>query len=704
MKNSVFYLANLCCSTEEALIRSRLERMPGISDLKFNVMEHRVVVIHSLPDDQPILAALEQLGMGPRGEDASQPESRQGSRWETLALVCAGVLASASEVLAYLGWHESSPYLVAMAAGSMLLSGRDTLRKGALAMRSLTLNINFLMSVAVIGAMAIGQWPEAAMVCFLFALAEKIEGHALDSARNAIRALMELSPDSATLVDASGRETRVDADQITPGQRLRVKPGERVPLDGQVVSGSSSINQAPITGESVPVEKRPGDPVFAGTVNERGSFDFTVTAARGQTTLDRIVASVQQAQSERAPTQRTVDQIARYYTPAMLLLALGLATIPPLALGAPALPWVYRGLTLLVVACPCALVISTPVTVVSGLAAAARNGFLIKGGVYLENGRRLRAIALDKTGTLTEGKPEVTDLITLSALTTEEVLSLTASLEAHSEHPLAAAILARSKARESPPEVADFEALVGRGIRGRVDGKLYSVGSYRMVGEAGLETDELKAHWEKLEQAGKSVLFLLDDSAVLGLIAVADRVRASSVAAVGRLRQLGVETVLLSGDHQKTAEVIAAEVGIEQARGNLLPEDKLREIESLLQRYGYVGMVGDGINDAPALARASVGFAMGAAGTASALETADVALMQDDLGRLPQFIELSRQTGRILLQNIVFSLTVKFVAVALTFTGHLTLWLAIFADMGASLLVIANGLRLLRFGRGAPPA
>ena len=703
MKQAIFYLAKMDCPTEEGLIRNRLQAMPGVENLKFNLMQHRLTVSHTLSDDEALLNTLEQLGMQPRRDMGQAAPEQTRSRAFWVALGSAGALAVLCEILAYRGAPESSPPLIALAAVSMLLGGRDTFKKGFIALRSFTLNVNFLMSVAVIGAIAIGEWPEAAMVTFLFAVAETIESYSLDRARNAIRALMELSPEMATVLDETGKESQVRAEEVGLEQLLRVKPGERIPLDGLLVTGNSAVNQAPITGESLPVEKRPGDTVFAGTVNERGTFDFKVTAARGSTTLDRIVAAVQEAQGERAPTQRFVDRFAAYYTPTMLVISVLIATIPPLAMGAPALPWIYRALTLLVVACPCALVISTPVTVVSGLAAGARAGILVKGGVYLENGRRLRAVALDKTGTITEGRPKVTDLRPLvEELTGEELLKLIASLESRSEHPVASAIMARweqDRSGEALYSVDDFEALVGRGLRGQVNGQAYRIGSYRLVQESHLNNPELNTEVEALETQGKTVVFLLDHgkAKVLGLIAVADQIRSTSVEAVQRLRQLGIEPMMLTGDNQNTAQAIAAQVGIENVSGNLLPEDKLRIIEQALQRYGHVGMVGDGINDAPALARSSIGFAMGAAGTATALETADVALMQDDLRRLPDFVLLSRQTARTLNQNIAFSLVVKLIFFGLTLSGHVTLWMAIFADLGASLIVIANGLRLLGF-------
>jgi len=691
LKEATFYLANLCCSSEENLVRKQLSSMAGVTDLKFQMMERRLTVQHQLEDERPIFHALVKMGMGPRVQALSQPEA--GARRKFfLALGLSGFLAVACEVLAYRGQAETSGLVVGLALLSMVLSGRETFAKGWAALRSLTFNMNFLMTTAILGAMFIGEWPEAAMVTFLFSVAETVEGYSLDRARNAIRALMELSPEKATIVGESGQESQVPAEQVRLGSLARVKPGERIPLDGTVVSGASSVNQAPITGESLPVAKQSGDAVFAGTINERGTFDFEVTAVRGNTTLDRIVTAVQAAQEERAPTQRFVDRFAAYYTPAMMVLAILVALVPPLVFAAPFSVWIYRALTLLVVACPCALVISTPVTVVSGLAAAARAGILIKGGVHLENGRRLRAIALDKTGTLTQGKPVVTAVLSKSALSKDEVLGLLASLESRSEHPLAGAVLS-SWGDRALQQVNEFEALVGLGLRGVIQGKTYRAGSARLVQEAGLAVPDLT----DLETAGKTALFLLDDSQVLGVVAVSDPIRENSKAVVARLKSLGILPLMLSGDDQKTAVAIADQLDIQEVAGNLLPEDKLKAIEQALERFGYVGMVGDGINDAPALARASVGFAMGAAGTATALETADVALMQDNLRGLAEFVLLSRRTGRLLTQNIVFSVLVKLAALGLSLTGHLTLWMAVLSDVGATLVVVANGLRLLRF-------
>lgn len=456
--------------------------------------------------------------------------------------------------------------------------------------------------------------------------------------------------------------------------------------------------------------------MFAGSVNERGSFEFRVSAQTGDSTLARIIRAVQQAQSQRAPTQRFVDSFARYYTPAVFVLAILVASVPPLLFAQPYVPWLYKALVMLVIACPCALVISTPVTVVSGLAAAARRGMLVKGGAYLELGRKLKAVALDKTGTLTHGKPRVTDVISLTGHEQSELLQLAASLDAPSEHPVASAIVAAWTGAGATPAgtteesrlgtveksgelllVEGFESITGRGVKGRIGGKWYSIGNHRLAQENGVTNAQVEAELERLEKDGKTTVVLSDEGRALAVVGVADTLRETSVEALRQLHALKVHTVMLTGDNAATAQAIARQVGIDDARGNLLPEDKLGAISDLLKQFGTVGMVGDGINDAPALAKSSIGFAMGAAGTDTAIETADVALMQDDLRKLPEFVRLSRATARVLSQNIILALGIKAVFFVLALTGHATLWMAVFADMGASLLVVGNGLRLLRF-------
>jgi Cd2+/Zn2+-exporting ATPase len=483
---------------------------------------------------------------------------------------------------------------------------------------------------------------------------------------------------------------------VAIGQFVRVKPGEHIALDGLVTTGRSSINQASITGESLPIEKTVGDPVFAGTINMSGSFEYRVTAVSTQSTLARIIQAVEKAQGARAPTQRFVDQFAKIYTPAVFAFALAVAIVPPLLLGGGWHDWVYRALVLLVIACPCALVISTPVTIVSGLGAAARHGILIKGGVYLEEGYKLTWLAFDKTGTITHGKPALTDTVLLDQPAGLDAIRIATSLAARSDHPVSRAIAANGQQNGTVlADVADFAAIPGSGVSGKVDGVLYQLGNHRLIHQLGVCTPSLEARLGGLEEQGKTVILLTDGKRVLVLFAVADTVKDSSRAAIQAIHALGIKTVMLTGDNAHTARAIAAQVQIDEALGDQLPEDKLRAIEHYAQS-GKVGMVGDGINDAPALARADIGFAMGAAGTDTAIETADVALMDDDLSKIARFIRLSRTTHRVLVQNIALALIIKAVFLVLTLLGMGTMWMAVFADMGASLLVVANGLRLVR--------
>jgi Cd2+/Zn2+-exporting ATPase len=698
IRRSRLFIAGMDCPTEEALLRQALAPVPGVLALNFDLIGRTLSVDHSLADATGLLQVV--AGVGMRAElleqaqaAPEQPAVPMALRWRMAA---AGVAAVAAEALAWTGGDDAAWPVIALALAAMLLGGLPTLRKGLIALRSLTLNIHLLMSLAVLGAIVLGQWPEAAMVVWLFGLAEMIESLSLARARRAIQALSALAPEHALtrLADGSWQQRPVDA--LAPGQQLRVKPGERVALDGIVEVGESSVDEAAITGESLPVAKTVGDAVLAGSINGQGLLEFRVTAAKGSTVLDRMAAAVQSATAQRAPTQRFVDRFARLYTPIVVLGALALAGLAPLLTGQDFVPWIYRALVLLVIACPCALVISVPVTVVAGLTAAARQGILIKGGLYLEQARRLRVIALDKTGTVTEGRPRLTDVVPLAELCADEVLRLAASLDALSSHPAAAAIVA---AHAGPlADVTDFVSLPGRGVQGRIAGRLYALGSPRWLGRQDAQA--------ALEAAGKTVVLLACDGRPLGLLAVADTLRPHSGAAIAALRAQGLRIALLSGDNQRTVTAIGAQLGLpaDAARGELLPEAKLDAIAALREAHGPVAMVGDGINDAPALARADIGIAMGAAGTAVALETADVALMQDDLRRLPALIALSRRTGAVLTQNIVVALGLKLIVLALTLAGQGSLWLAVFADAGASLLVVLNGLRLLRRHPGRNPA
>ncbi|MFK3774335.1 heavy metal translocating P-type ATPase [Pseudomonas sp. NPDC089406] len=693
---SRFRIQAMDCPTEQTLIQDKLGKLPGIEQLEFNLINRVLGVHHTLDGTAAIEQAIDSLGMKAEpmaAEDDSAPQAVKKSVWP---LALSGIAAIAAEIVHFSG--KAPEWVVALLALAAILGcGLGTYKKGWIALKNRNLNINALMSIAVTGAVLIGQWPEAAMVMVLFTIAELIEARSLDRARNAIGGLMQLAPDMATVQQADGQWHEVQVRDVAIGALVRVRPGERIGLDGEVLSGQSSVDQAPITGESLPVEKASGDKLFAGTINQAGSLEYRVTAAAGQSTLARIIKAVEEAQGARAPTQRFVDQFSRIYTPAVFAVALAVALVPPLFMAGAWFDWVYRALVLLVVACPCALVISTPVTIVSGLAAAARKGILIKGGVYLEGGRKLDFLALDKTGTLTHGKPVQTDSQVLDPLFEGRAQALAASLAARSDHPVSGAIAQFAKAQNiALSDVTEFAALAGRGVRGDINGQTYHLGNHRLVEELGLCSPELEAQLDLLERQGKTVVLLLDRSGPLALFAVADTVKDSSRQAIAELHALGIKTVMLTGDNPHTAQAIAAQVGIDRAEGSLLPADKLASIEALYAQGHRVGMVGDGINDAPALARAEIGFAMAAAGTDTAIETADVALMDDDLRKIPAFVRLSRQSAAILVQNIVLALGVKAIFLAITFAGMATLWMAVFADMGVSLLVVFNGLRLLR--------
>lgn len=692
---SKFRIDAMDCPTEEGIIRNRLGRIPEVQQIEFDLMNRTLTVDHSFVNEDPILKALSEVGMKPNNqcEVGCPPKRRVTHVKETLLLGLALFLAVMSEIVAWTTGQEKSWLVVGLAAMAMVLGGKEAFAKGIIAVKTFTLNINFLMCLAVVGAMIIGSWPEAAMVTVLFAIAERIESYSLDRARNAVRALMELAPEKAWVQDATGQWTEVQASSVAVGQRVRVKPGERIPFDGEVVLGQSAVNQAPITGESLPVDKAVGDQLFAGTINEQGILEFTVTGDRGNTTLDRVIKTVQEAQATRAPTQRFVDNFARYYTPVVVVLAL-LVAVVPLAFGQPFEPWLYKALVLLVIACPCALVISTPVTVVSGLASAAKQGILIKGGAHLESGRTLRMIALDKTGTLTHGKPKVTDFVILHDYPQEKALQIAASLDHLSGHPIAKSITDQWSG--ALLDVDGFESITGRGAVGTIEGETYIIGNHRLVEERGVCCDHVHVELEQLQSGGKTTVVLANSKEALAIFGVADTIRPESVEAIQQLHELGVKVAMLTGDNAQMAKAIAAQAGIDDVRAELLPDDKMRVVEEFISDFKGVGMVGDGVNDAPALARATVGFAMGTAGTDTALETADVALMNDDLRKLPSYISLSRKTARVLSQNICFAIGIKIVFFALAMTGHATLWMAVFADMGASLLVVGNGLRLLR--------
>jgi Cd2+/Zn2+-exporting ATPase len=697
------------CSAEESDIRRAVEPIAGIRGLHFHLGQRTLRIDGSTEALPKALDAIRKAGYAPESlamHRRGRPDDAQAHEHEHehdlgahssyvrlgaalgLALVAEGVSYFAPDTLA---WKAGG---MAIAAAAIGLAGLETYAKGLNALRHARLNINALMSVAVTGAFLIGQWPEAAMVMALYAIAELIEARAVDRARNAIKGLVDLAPADADVRQADETWARLQATEIALGDIVRIRPGERVALDGVVTKGSSTINQAPVTGESIPVDKGPGDTVFAGTINKAGEIEFRVTAGANDTTLARIIHAVEEAQGTRAPTQRFVDRFAAVYTPAVFLLAVAVAVLPPLLLGWPWLEALYKALVLLVIACPCALVISTPVTVVSGLASAARRGILIKGGTYLEDARLLKAVALDKTGTITEGKPKLVAFVPWGNVDGEEVQQLARSLAARSDHPVSQAIA--DGLESTVLDVNEFKALSGRGVDGVIGGQRLVLGNHRLIKERRQDGSDLEVELAAHEAQGRTVTLLASEHGVLGVFAVADTIKASSIEAIAELKRLGITPVMLSGDNDATAQAVAREAGIADARGSLLPEDKLAAIQNIRKQYGATAMTGDGINDAPALAQADIGFAMGAAGTDTAMEAADVVIMNDNLGRIAETIRLSRRTHAVLWQNISLALAIKAVFFVLAVFGTATMWMAVFADMGASLLVVGNGLRLLR--------
>ena len=686
------------CPTEEGQIRRALDAFPDIRGLRFDLTARALRVDAPAAAWPAISAAITRAGF--QVETLSAPPARADvaglQRRELARLVAALGVAVGAELLHYfapdtLPWRAAG---MAVAALAIALSGLGVFRKGLSSLRRAELNINALMAVAVTGAFLIGQWPEAAMVMALYSLAELIEARSVERARSAITSLLALSPETAEVRQPDGTWARATARSVPVGAVVRVKPGERFALDGRVTEGRGAVDESPVTGESLPVDKAPGDTVYAGTINQSGGLCFEVTRPAGDTVLAGIIHAVEAAQGQRAPTQRFVDRFAAVYTPVVFLLAVAVAVGTPLLLAWPWLTGVYKALVLLVIACPCALVISTPVTIVSGLAAAARRGILIKGGVHLEQARRLRVLALDKTGTLTEGRPRLVAQEGMGrAPLSDAVLRLARSLAARSDHPVAQAI-ARGLPGPTRP-VDDFAAEAGQGVHGCIDGKALVLGNHRWIHERGLCTPALEAQMARHEVEGRTVSLLADEREVLALFAVADTVKPSSREAVAALRELGVEPVMLTGDNATTAQAIARELGIRDVRAQLLPQGKQAAVAELGSR-GPVGMVGDGVNDSPSLAAAAVGFSMGAAGTDTAKAAAGVLVMNDDLRRVAETIRLSRRTHVLLWQNIALALGIKAVFFVLAVFGSATMWMAVFADMGASLLVVANGLRLLR--------
>lgn len=693
----LFRVSGIDCPSCATTITRSVEAAGKVQRVAVDVLkgEVRVTVPAGGPSRDALARAIVSAGYKVRPENTAPVRSRG----PLIAATISGLALALGLGLPWIG--GSTQLATAMLAGAMIAGGWYVAPRGLRAIRHLSPDMHALMTIAAVGAVLIGEWGEGASALFLFSVALLLEELAVGRARQSIGALLDLAPVEALVIRLGGEQT-VPVAEIRVGERIRVRPGERVALDGTILSGESALNEAPITGEATPADKGRGDQVFAGTINGHGALEVRTTATASDTTLARILHAVEDAQAARAPVQSLVDRFARIYTPVVLGLAALVAVVPPLLGGGTWEGWAYRALTLVVIACPCALVISTPVTLVSALTGAARSGVLIKGGARLEALARVRVVAFDKTGTLTEGRPVLTDVIALDGLPEPELLRLAAAVERHSEHPVARAIASAATERGLPPtEVHGFTALPGWGARATVEGRVVSLGNRRLCDQIGACRDDVHALLRRLEEEGKTAVLVADGAAPIGVLAVADRVRPAAAPALADLRRAGVRrVVMLTGDSEAVARGVAAAVGISEVRARLLPEEKHRAVRQLEADAGAVAVVGDGVNDAPALAAASVGIAMGAAGTHVALETADVALMGDNLALLAPTIRRSRATLAIIRQNMAVAIGLKALFLVLAVLGHATLWMAVAADMGASLLVIANGLRAL----GSPGA
>ncbi len=700
-------IAGMDCADEVEALEQVLRPLKGVREVRVNLMGGKVTLLHdeSITPEQ-LIRTIAPTGLKASRDDDTQSDGdvEGAKRARQIAVVVSGAFTGLGLLIQWTKfaseWVADGAFAVAIVAGGWFI-----VPKAWRAARRLALDMNVLMTVAVVGALAIHEWSEGAAVTFLFALSELLEAFSLARARKAVQALMQLTPETALLKDGASFH-EVPVGEVAIGSTIAVKSGSRIPLDGEVTGGESAVNQAPITGESMPVEKKPGDGVFAGTINGEGSLEIRTTKNASDTTIAKIIHLVEEAQSQKAPSQRFVDVFARYYTPSVMVAALLVMLLPPLLGGGAWLTWFYRGLVLLVIACPCALVISTPVSVVSGLTAMARRGVLIKGGAVLEAVGKLRALAVDKTGTITEGKPCVQRVIKVNSGDETEIIRIAAGIDTHSEHPLAKAVVAYADEKKVLYERSeDYQSLSGRGAEGTIAWHRYFVGNHRFAHELGVCTPEIEQRLAEIEAEALSVVVVghrphvACEGEVLGILAIGDTIRANAADALRAIHAAGVEkVVMLSGDNQRTADAIARLAGIDEAKGDLLPDDKIARIRELAQQFKHVGMIGDGVNDAPAMAAASVGIAMGGAGTDTAIETADMALMQDDLSKVAEAIALGRRTVRVIQFNIGFALALKAVFLVLALLGHTSLWLAILADTGATLLVIANALRLLSGG------
>lgn len=684
------------CTNCAGIFENNVKQLPGVKDAKVNFGASKIYVQgNTTIEELEKAGAFENLKIRDEKEQKVEREPFWKQK-ENIKVYISAVLLIVSWFLSeQLGEEHILPTVGY--AGSILIGGYSLFIKGLKNLSRLKFDMNTLMTIAIIGAAIIGEWGEGATVVILFAISEALERYSMDKARQSIESLMDIAPKEA-LIRRGNEEIMIHVEDIKVNDIMIVKPGQKLAMDGIVIKGTSTLNQAAITGESVPVTKTIDDEVFAGTLNEEGLLEVKVTKRVEDTTLSKIIHLVEEAQAERAPSQAFVDKFAKYYTPAIVILAFLIAVIPPL-FGGDWSQWIYQGLAVLVVGCPCALVVSTPVAVVTAIGNAAKNGVLIKGGIHLEEAGHLKAIAFDKTGTLTKGIPVVTNIVTYGG-NENELLTVTAAIEKGSQHPLASAIIRKAEENGlniNSVSVEEFQSITGKGVKAKINSEMYYVGSPNLFEELHKTIESnIKERITRMQTDGKTVMVLGTEKEILSLIAVADEMRETSKEVISKLNHIGIETVMLTGDNERTAKAIGKQVGVSDIKADLLPEDKLNFIKKLREKHQSVAMVGDGVNDAPALAAASVGVAMGGAGTDTALETADIALMSDDLSKLPYTIKLSRKALAIIKQNITFSLVIKLVALLLVMPGWLTLWIAIFADMGATLLVTLNSLRLLK--------
>jgi len=693
---TIYRIAGMDCGDCAAKLEKRIAAIPGVTSATVNFATAKMIVEHSV-DKGIIERTVKQSGYSAETDQTLSRQNKAKAIWwqnaRIMATIASGALLTCALVLS---WLESSEGIVTLLYALAAATGAfHAARSGLYSLRTLSLDMNFLMTAAIIGAAVLGEWSEGATVAFLFSFGNTLQTYTMEKTRRSIQSLMELAPPEA-LVVKGGQEQRLPVEDIEVGDIIIVKPGERIAMDGTVLQGASAVNQATITGESIPVEKNTGDPVYAGTMNEQGALEIQVTQIAANSTLAKIFHLVEEAQGQKAPSQQFVDIFAKYYTPLVLVAATGVMTLPWLLFQQPFAPWFYNGLVLLVISCPCALVISTPVSIVSAIGNASRRGVLIKGGAHLEEMSAIKAIAFDKTGTLTQGRPVVTDIVAVDGYSEIDILTIAASIENRSEHPLARAIVERATGLELKPAL-QFKALVGKGAQAEVNGCPMYIGNHRLFKELGHDVSQFEQKLAGLEQQGKTVLFLGSQEKIMALIAVADTLRQNSQETVKSLHQEGLKHIaMLTGDNKRVAGAIAATLDLDAFYSDLLPEDKVAAVKKMQLEYGKVAMVGDGVNDAPALASATVGIAMGVAGSDTALETADIALMTDDLGKLTYIMQLSRKTVVIIKQNISFSILIKLIFILFLFFDMATLWLAVLADMGASLLVTLNGMRLMR--------